>query len=695
MIVVSLDEGGRFERVNRFAAGKCMLIGGAVFQCKEKRDADAELRRLERFFRGTCEKQNADYPFDLHYNWKNGAVVNSEAANKVKAALLESMPGFLQGRGEWAEDRPNGTYYLYAMAGDEKGIYTGGSNLIDDAYATNRYEHMVYRTVNNLLFFNPLLPKDADFQLELATRVVDVKADSQLRAQTDKLGHSKRREGEGTFEDGVRVVTDAGSFRTALEEAIIDSTVKNARFEIHVQSINYNKPQYRQGFLYLADTLCSLYQDAVRCCTDADSALKQLYKCCSETAGKQNMFLWAYHPVDVQMRQVLEHCTYNNYFDALLLTNEIRSLQSGISGVYDELWLSAAEKRIIADGTPLQLYIALEELDGYLHKRGYNLAFAQNILDVLQKQYDMMHDGKNDADDRLQYQLYKVQITIYNHQGDFARSLETFERCRERSQYVTMEEYLGLQNLLAVALLDADRYDEAMKIIKEEICYHEMLIGIKKEIYPNAKNVFVSYGRALSQLGQCYAYKGEYEEAKDHFIRAIGMYGDSAGDIKITESYLLHAAIEMKDRELYEKWAERYFDCTGPDNWFAAAVNLNGTCDKFGLYVFIKAVYYLYRDEVNPKKIRGWANIIQRVYKKMKDGHPWEFILKYLALLWVCRIAPGGDERSDALIKEAVDSVKRKGILERITDATLVCYERAKRGDFEPEEDSQLRYMYR
>lgn len=691
MIVVSLDEGGKFENTT----DKCMLIGGAVFRCKEKKDTEAELRRLERFFKGTCEKLNAEYPFDLHYNWENGRVVNSDSANKVKEALFEGLPDFLRGRGAWAKDGPNGIYDLYAMVGDENGIHNGGSNLIDDAYATNRYEHMVYRTVNNLLFFNPLLPKDTDFQLELATRVVDVKADPRLRAETEKLGHSKRREGEGSFEDGVRVVTDASSFRAALEAAIIDSTAEDARFEIHVQSINYGKAQYKQGFLYLADTLCSLYQEAVKNCTDAGAALKQLYECCSKTAGERNIFLWAYHSVDVQLRQVLEHCAYKRYFDALLLSNEIRSRGDAISEVYSTLWLSAAERGLTEGVTPLKLQIALEELDEYLHLQGeYRLIFAQNILDVLKKQFEVMQDRKKEENDRLQYQLYKVQMTIYNHQGDFTRSLQMFELCRERSQYVPMEEYLGLQNLLAVALLDADRYDEAMTIIKGEIGYHEMLIDIKKEIYPDAKDVFVSYGRALSQLGQCYAYRGEYEDAKESLIRSVELYGDSVRDIKRTVSYLLHTAIEMKDRKLYEEWAGKYFGCTGLNDVFSAVVNSNGNCDKFGLYVFIKAVYYLYRDEVNKKDIRNWTKTVWKVYTKKKDGHPWEFILKYFGLLWACKITPGGDEESDKLINEAVGSVERKGILERITDETIVYYDRAKQGDYDFD-GGQLRYMYR
>ena len=60
---------------------------------------------------------------------------------------------------------------------------------------------------------------------------------------------------------------------------------------------------------------------------------------------------------------------------------------------------------------------------------------------------------------------------------------------------------------------------------------------------------------------------------------------------------------------------------------------------KFAFYVYIKALYRFYVDELNSEKRRNLLSWIQNLYKGNKaehvNGHPWELIYKYFALLAV------------------------------------------------------------
>ena len=60
---------------------------------------------------------------------------------------------------------------------------------------------------------------------------------------------------------------------------------------------------------------------------------------------------------------------------------------------------------------------------------------------------------------------------------------------------------------------------------------------------------------------------------------------------------------------------------------------------KFAFYVYIKALYIFYVDELNSEKRRNLLSWVQNLHKGSKaehvNGHPWEIIYKYFALLAV------------------------------------------------------------
>ena len=113
MITIALDEGGRFENLR--SSEKCMYIGGVVFQCKDDDARKKELERLQIFFKEICSSEGCKYPQDLHYNWFDNQVINPVTAEKVKNAIIASLPDFLNGTGKWASNAPKGKYYLHAL----------------------------------------------------------------------------------------------------------------------------------------------------------------------------------------------------------------------------------------------------------------------------------------------------------------------------------------------------------------------------------------------------------------------------------------------------------------------------------------------------------------------------------------------------------------------------------------------------
>ena len=156
--------------------------------------------------------------------------------------------------------------------------------------------------------------------------------------------------------------------------------------------------------------------------------------------------------------------------------------------------------------------------------------------------------------------------------------------------------------------------------------------------------VSISKGRALSQCGQVYAYLQD-TQAEEYFEQALAQFDEKSIDYNITLSYLLHHYIDMNNRDGYEKYASQYFG--GHDNVWEQFSYLKDMTEadqklqsfKFAFYVFIKALYIFYVDELNSEKRRNllsWAQNLHRGNKSEHvNGHPWELIYKYFALLAV------------------------------------------------------------
>lgn len=697
MITIALDEGGHFENLQNDA--KCMFIGGVVFVYKDEASRRSELKRLQNFFEAVCEKEGCSYPEDLHYNRDySEKIINLNQAKKVKDSIIKLLPDFLNGKGAWLENSPKGKYYLYALVGDKDGIKSFQekskiSNLIDDGIGCNRYEHMAYRSVENLLFYNPRI-KDTDIRLDLATRVVPASSDNEKEIK--KTGHKKLKESE---DKSIYEATSQASFRAAIATMLQSCNKQDIQFDdVCVESIYYhqNHPHnLNQGFLYLSDIICSLYDGILQGYNKASAAAEKLWLSCTQYVPQNNVLIWTYNDFDQKYREMYRAFENEDYYKTLKIMYELSNKDKKNAFVYENLWFSEIEKEILFKAPADSLKKSIEQLDSALESSKITVSEAKFIYDLLKPLTEELCEKNNIQ--QVLYHLYKAEFAINNHSGNYLASKKSFEKCKKYAQYVTVEEYLELRNMYSVCLCDAKEFDVARKLAEETLDWEKMLVEIKEVVFPEKNNVHIHYGRTLSQLAQCYAFKGEYEKAIKNFKDALKLFGEMEAEIKRTRSYLLHAYIEAGKDDDYRELAELYFGSANQKEQLISILeNMenNEIACSFSLYVYLKGIYVLYSASMDKKSV---TDIIRKVDEKCKDkkNHPFEMVYKYAAFL--CLLV-GNKEYNEkahkyiALANNALDDPA--GILKDIADDMSIQFKSAEDGG-NVFEHSELTYMYR
>lgn len=700
MITIALDEGGHFEQLGNNS--KCMFVGGVVFGYKDKNDCKAELTRLKKFFKEICKKEKCTYPEDLHYNRVNGTVINGGRANRVKTSIIHSLPDFLNGKGNWQNDGPHGKYYLYALVGDRNGVEeftkSGISNLIDDEVGCNRYEHMAYRSIENLLFFNPQL-NDNLVRLDLATRVVAANNDDDFEKEVRATGHEKSKE---DVYQSVYKVTNASSFRAAIATMIQNSSKKNIQFDdVRVESIYYHQnPTHNlfQGFLYLSDIVCSLYDDILNGCNKANVAIEKLWLESKQYVPNNRFYGWTYNDFDQTYRELYKAFESKDFYNALKLMYDLSKVNEKNSEVYEALFFDKIKKNIIFDSNLNELSVAIEHLDSELANSEIKVSEARFIYDLLKPRTEELCENRNQ---QVLFHLYKAELAINNHEGNHEESKNSFEKCKTYSQYVNVEEYLELRNMYSVCLCDANLFDEAVELTEETLEWEKMLIDVKKAVFPEKNNINIHYGRTLSQLGQCYSFKGNFDAAIERFNLAIESFGNATIEISRTRSYLLHALIEAGQLQEYEKVAAEYFGYTNQKEQLISLLDKiqeDAIPYSFALYVYLKAFYIFYSKNIEKKYLKEIIqkfDSLKKLNKKDIENHPFEMIYKYIAFLCLSIENKEFNDKAKEYIDLAKTTLsKPEGILVKILDEIDIQYESVlnKQDAFEK---SKLGYMYR
>jgi hypothetical protein len=248
-------------------------------------------------------------------------------------------------------------------------------------------------------------------------------------------------------------------------------------------------------------------------------------------------------------------------------------------------------------------------------------------------------------DPEILYQFYDIGISIFSNIGDSKKAMECYDNCSRYAKYVGIETYLNTRNRMVVFLLDEFKFESALQIAQENVVYYEELTTLKELIFEQDEVHTMNHAKALSQLGQAYAYNGS-NEAEDAFLKALRMFEKNSYTYQITLSYLLHYYLDSGEKDKYGKYVVEYlggnerlsdqlkYILQESTKGFKANVSL-----KYALYLFVKGVYLFYLDEIDKKTLAKIRNIEDTVksYSDIDAGlmknHPWEIIYKYIALI--------------------------------------------------------------
>ena len=681
MIVISLDEGGKFEQLSD---RKCNLIGGLTFHCKNTFDRDTESKCLEHFFRTICAEQNCSYPYDLHYNWVDDRVVNPDNATKVKHALAAELPDYLQKKGRWTGGRPSDSYYMvFCMVGDKNGLDDQTLSNMRDDRATIRYDRMIYRTLENLIVYNPRFQEERKYNLHLPTRVYKPNTRQEAR-DLRSLSYGRRQKSDGTFDNSKFIVTDETGFRIAVEAVLKNSDRTDLQFDMLIQSINYDAHQPQQQFLYLADTLCSVYQEAIDKLSTNAKALPALMECGKKLVGSDRTLLWAYHSVDTQWRRIWDDFRHGNWFDALKEASVIRASRGAIEKIYQKIWINDFENAAAKTEVPKKIRPmedALARLDDYMHdfeKR--EQATGLYIIEQLRRSHEQI--GDPDIRESMEYKFTKILTGLYNHRGDYIHAKQQYEKCMKAARYVSIEEYLGYQLYYIVCLNDSGQYKEAEELAKRVLSQHESLDKIRNEINPDNRLIPISHARAYSQHAQCLTLLGRFDEAIPEFREALKIFSDRPRDRSMTGSFLLHALIEKGERQEYLKTAEEYFGAATAEEQYSLITQ--GKCGNisFALYLYLKGLWVFRDKELDPQFIRKIIGETEERMKKENPEHPWGQVMKYCAFLWHRYFEPGEKHSRSKELMELSRTVPRdpEGVLKAIREENDLQYQNVLNG---------------
>lgn len=662
MIIISLDEQGDFEKLSgEKVHGTPAFIGGILYDDKEiPGDFENEKQRINRYLKCVCAQAGAVYPKDLHVD---NLLSNHKIVKAVKTKLSETLGQFFQ-KGSLPEDggslvqslnrmeERKGEYHIFALLnsgiGKRELQKRTTSELVRESFASNLYVHMAEEIVERLIFHNPLIDVER-VRLDLATRRVVLegedcrkKAEEYIRlGYKEDLDPAHKMSGRRIF-----LLTNADNYRTAIEREMLNSEQHKIHIDrIGVKSIYYGHEteNYRMEFLYLADIICSVI--GFRLDTSSPQALVSDFKeRADRLIGHAKNLIFTYDPIDIYFKKAWRKLEEKDYYEALSIAYDGMESDSTFSGYYRTVWFSKLEAKILKEEDAIAYGVAIKKL--YDSARTNNLRqdkllYIFNCLERMERNMKF----KNEEEKAELYSLYDTGVSAYCHVGDSQKAEFYFGKCKQHAKFIGLERYLATLNKVVVFLCDWFQYKKALDLAQEDVLYHDELLEMKKMVFGEEIQESAERSKALSQLGQVYAYLRD-AEAESVFLKALEGLGERyTPDFLQTESYLLHYYIEMGEKEKYDERARMYFGNQSNlrkqlQYIFSEGSKTNPIFSmKFALYVYIKGIYSFHLDDIGESLLEKLCNIEDTLKQagnitlRERNGHPWEIIYKYLALI--------------------------------------------------------------
>lgn len=663
MIAISLDEQGDFEHMDIETQAAPVFIGGMIYDDGgEAEGMLQEKKRIRRYLSAVCRQAEASFPQDLHVNTNAD---NTDKVRLVKQKISETLGQFLskgiipadEGKPEENGIVRSGRYYVFALVQyrTHRKAYRGEnvSTFVRDDYAGNLYIHMAEEIVERIIFHNPILEDMDGIEMELATRRAVLTGENRhIRAQEyQKLGYKEDLDPEHKEPDKrIFLLSNADIYRTAIEREMFAEEKGDINIQkFSVKSIYYGTPtkNYSMEFLYLADIICSMLGFKPDTSTP-EAFIGDMASRAGQYTGHNAHLIFAYDPVDTIWEKAWRRLEEKDYFGALDYSFEGAVSDSPYAPYYKEQWFPKILEHMMRHPDVDAYGEALRKL--LCSTRVNNL--SQDKLISIYRALEQVLEQVNfrrEEDKAVLYSLYDAGVAAYCHIGDSRNAERCFEKCREFAKYTELETYLRTRNKMVVYLTDDFSFSEALELAEENIDFQNEVQALRKLLL-GEEDASLGHAYALSQYGQI-ASSLHLTKAEEAFLKALDILKAKRTDYLQTQSYLLHYYLEMGEKEKYKEQAEEYFG--GNHNLSrqldylireGSRESVSGKGPdfsmKFALYVYIKAVYRFYLNEISDELEDSLCHIEGTVLKAGKqkalnllNGHPMEIIYKYLALI--------------------------------------------------------------
>ena len=652
MITIALDEQGDFENLEGKIDNAPVFIGGVLYDDFEDiTDYENEKNRLQKYLKNVCCSVECRYPQDMHCSSLEN---NSYKVAKVKKQFSKTIKEFMEkgtfNGAELIREPRKGQYRIFSLLRGEDGkknlLSPDVSQAVKDDFASNLYVHMAEDVVDRLIFHNPVVDNVSKVRLELATRRVLLSgADMQERMkQYDTLGFRPvcRETGVST-QVTEYLLTNPDNYRTAVEREMLNCGQNKILIDrIGVKSIYYQNQKSGMDFLYLADAICSFLAYEI----DGNKPslwIDRFYERSKKINVRAENIIWAYDEVDDMFTRAWKYYEEKDYYRALSTAFEGMRYKSDMTPYYEKVWFKYIGEYISKAEDASGFAIAVKKYKESLLNNNLNqekMVYIFKYLELMSKNLKFA----NQKEEAVLYDLYDCGISAYIHNSNLEKVQYCFEKAKQYAEYIATEIYLRTRNKMVVFLCDNFMFDKALVLADENVTYHELLTQMKKEMFGESFTESLNHAIAISQKAQVMAFLNN-EEAEQAFLQALSIMDEGTPDRYITQSYLLHYYICNGLKEKYEQHAAEYFGnhkiLIEQFNYIAKEGSKNNAriSMKYALYVYIKAVYTFYADELPAKLLNKLKNVekaltdVNRMAQKQINGHPWELIYKYLALI--------------------------------------------------------------
>ena len=705
MITIALDEQGDFENIEGKVETSPVFIGGIIYDDFDiPKDYENEKKRLQEYLKNVCSSVGCRYPQDLHYssNPNNGYKVA-----KVKSQFSNTIKEFME-NGTWNNEdllpeHRKGKYHIFSLLRGENGkknlLSQDVSEAVKDDFASNLYVHMAEEIVERLIFHNPVLENVRKIRLELATRRVLLSGNdrNERKKQYETLGYKpvQREPGENV---GITeyLLTNPDNYRTAIEREMLKCGQNKILIDrIGVKSIYYKNQRAGMDFLYLADAICSFLAFDLQ--GNMPSLwIEEFYQRSSKINSNAANIIWGYDEIDDFFTKAWKCCEEGDYYKALSIAYDGSQYKSDMTPFYVKNWFAYIDEYIKLREDASDFSMAVKKYRESVFNNNLNqekLVYIFKCLELMSKNIKF-RSMKEEAE---LFDLYDSGMSAYIHNGNLEEAELCYEKTIQYAEYVATEEYLRTRNKMAVFLCDNLLFEKALSIADENVKYHELLSDIKREIFGSGAKEFLNHAIAISQRGQVLAYLND-DRAEQDFIDALKIMDEGTPDRYITLSYLMHYYICKGQKEQYEILAEEYFGNRKSLLEQLSYISKEGSKEKdakfslkYALYVYSKALYVFYLDELPEKLIKRLSNIeksltdVSKKAQKQMNGHPWEMIYKYLGFIMQRYNMTDEAELYKKMIEESFK--KADGLIKIIADES-------RRSMEEKKEMSKHTYMY-